>query len=160
MKVSLDRIDRRILCELQTHGRLPIVELASRVNLTKTPCAERVKRLEKSGVIRGYRADLDPAMLNAGHVLIVLVTLDKTSDDALEHFNKAVHLIPEIQCCYMMAGNFDYMLKVRTNDIAHYRSVLGDRIGKLPNVHQTHSFVAMELVKDDVTVPVPFASIG
>jgi len=153
--MKLDRIDRRILRELQEHGRLPIVELANRVNLTKTPCAQRVKRLEEAGIIRGYRADLDPGQLNAGHVLIVMVTLDKTSDDALDRFNDAVRLIPEVQSCMMIAGNFDYLLKVRTHDIAHYRKVLGHRIGKLPNVHQTHSFVAMELVKDDVTVPIP-----
>ncbi len=153
--MRLDRIDRRILRELQEHGRLPIVELASRVNLTKTPCAQRVKRLEQAGIIRGYRADLDPNQLGAGHVLIVMVTLDKTSDGALDRFNNAVRLIPEVQSCMMIAGNFDYLLKVRTHDIAHYRSVLGDRIGKLPNVNQTHSFVAMELVKDEVTVPVP-----
>jgi Lrp/AsnC family leucine-responsive transcriptional regulator len=153
--MKLDRIDRSILRELQEHGRLPIVELANRVNLTKTPCAQRVKRLEQAGIIRGYRADLDPNQLGAGHVLIVMVTLDKTSNDALDRFNDAVRLIPEVQSCLMIAGNFDYLLKVRTHDIAHYRAVLGHRIGKLPNVRQTHSFVAMELVKDNVTVPVP-----
>lgn len=153
--MKLDRIDRSILRELQENGRLPIVELANRVNLTKTPCAQRVKRLEKAGIIRGYRADLDPHQLGAGHVLIVMVTLDRTSEDALDRFNDAVRLIPEVQSCLMVAGNFDYLLKVRTHDIAHYRAVLGHRIGKLPFVHQTHSFVAMELVKDEVTVPVP-----
>ncbi len=139
---------------------MPIVELANRVNLTKTPCAQRVRRLEEAGIIRGYRAELDPEQLGAGHVLVVLVTLDKTSEDALERFNEAVRLIPEVQGCYMVAGNFDYMLKVRTHDIGHYRAVLGGQIGRLPNVHQTHSFVVMELVKDEVTVPVPVASLS
>ncbi|RFB79133.1 Lrp/AsnC family transcriptional regulator [Methylovirgula sp. 4M-Z18] len=151
----MDRIDRRILAELQADGRMAMVELADRVSLTKTPCTERVKRLENAGVIRGYRADLDPELLDCGHVVIVLVTLDKTGDDALERFNDAIRRIPEIQCCYMVAGNFDYMLKVRTKDVAHYRAVLGDHIGRLPNIQQTHSFVAIELVKDEVTVPVP-----
>jgi len=155
--MKLDRIDRSILRELQSEGRLSIVELARRVRLTKTPCAQRVKRLEEAGIIRGYRADLNPEHLKAGHVLIVMVTLNKTSEDALDRFNDAVRLIPEVQSCLMIAGNFDYLLKVRTNDIEHYRSVLGHRIGKLPHVHQTHSFVAMELVKDEVTVPVPDA---
>ncbi|MBB3232396.1 Lrp/AsnC ligand binding domain-containing protein [Halomonas stenophila] len=151
---QLDRIDRRILQQLQEHGRLPIVELAARVNLTKTPCAQRVRRLEQAGIIRGYRADLDPQQLGAGHVLVVQVTLDKTSEDALEQFNRAVRLIPEVQACYMVAGNFDYLLKVRTQDITEYRAVLGQQIGRLPNVHQTHSYIVMELVKDDVTVPI------
>lgn len=155
MAIKLDRIDRRILNQLQEHGRLSIVELAHRVNLTKTPCAQRVRRLEQDGIIRGYRADLDPEQLGAGNVLVVLVTMEKTSEDALDRFNRAVRLIPEVQGCYMVAGNFDYLLKVRTHDISHYRDVLVQQIGRLPNVHQTHSFVVMELVKDDVTVPVP-----
>ena len=153
--MKIDSIDRRILYELQEHGRLPIVELASRVNLTKTPCALRVRRLEDAGIIRGYRADLDANQLGAGHVLIVMVTLDKTSEDALERFNEAIRLIPQVQSCYMVAGNFDYMLKVRTQDIAEYRAVLGHQIGRLPFVYQTHSFVVMESVKDEVTVPIP-----
>jgi Lrp/AsnC family transcriptional regulator, leucine-responsive regulatory protein len=153
--MKLDVVDQSILRELQEHGRLPIVELASRVNLTKTPCTHRVRRLEEAGIIRGYRADLDPDQLDAGCVMIVMVLLDKTSDDALERFNEAVSRIPEVQGCYMIAGNFDYLLKIRTKDVANYRAVLGHQISKLPNVHQTHSFVVMELVKDVVTVPVP-----
>ena len=150
----MDRIDRRILEELQNDGRLSIVDLSARVNLSKSPCAERVKRLERQGLIRGYRAELDADLLDAGHVVIVLVTLDITSDDSLDKFKSAVRRIPEVQNCYMVAGNFDYMLKIRTKDIAHYRRLLEDCIGKLPNVQQTHSFVVMELVKDEITVPV------
>ena len=154
MAKNPDSIDRRILAELQSNGRLPIVELANRVHLTKTPTAERVKRLERTGVIRGYRADLEPELLGAGHVIIVHVSLTQTSDNALELFNRAVHRIPEIQSCYMLAGQFDYMLKVRTSDIAHYRNVLGEQIGKLPGVQQTHSYVALEVVKENATIPV------
>lgn len=154
MKKDPDSIDRRILAELQSNGRLPIVELANRVHLTKTPTAERVRRLERTGVIKGYRAELEPEMLGAGHVIIVHVTLIQTSDNALELFNRAVHRIPEIQSCYMLAGQFDYMLKVRTSDITHYRNVLGDQIGKLPGVQQTHSYVALEVVKENATIPV------
>ena len=154
MQKKIDLIDRRILRELQSDGRIPIVELASRINLTKTPCAERVRRLERSGIIKGYRAELDPGSLGAGFVIIVQVSLSQTSDDALERFNAAVARIPEVQSCYMLAGQFDYLLKVRTSDIGHYRTVLGDRIGKLPGVLQTQSYVAIELVKDDQTIPV------
>lgn len=95
---------------------------------------------------------LDPAALNADFVMIVQVTLEQTSDNALELFNAAVKRIPEVRGCYMLAGNFDYMLKVCTSDIARYRDVLGDQIGKLPGVRQTNSFVAMEVVKDDDTI--------
>ena len=149
MKKKFDQIDRRIMAELQRNGRMPIVELAKRINLTKTPCAERVRRLERDGVIVGYRAELDPEPLGASHVVIVHVTLKQTSEDALEVFNNAVRLIPEVQSCFLLAGQFDYMLKVCTSDISHYRNVLGERIGKLPGVQQTSSYVAMEIVKDD-----------
>ncbi len=154
MKKALDRTDQRILAVLQEHGRMPIVELAERINLTKTPCTERIRRLERDGVIMGYRAELDPEQLGASHVVIVHVTLNQTSDNALELFNEAVKRIPEVQACYLLAGQFDYMLKIRTLDITHYRRVLGDRIGKLPGVQQTHSYVAMEIVKDDKTIAI------
>lgn len=154
MKRNFDQIDRRILVELQENGRIPIVELANRINLTKTPCAERVRRLERDGVIKGYRADLDPEPLGAGFIMIVLVTLNQTSDNFLEDFNQAVRRIPEIQTCFMVAGNFDYMLVARTTNITHYRTVLGDQIGKLPGVQQTHSYVVMEEITNRKTVPV------
>ena len=151
---KLDSIDRRILAELQRNGRMPIVELANRVHLTKTPCAERVRRLEREGIIKGYRAELDPEALGTNFVIIVHVTLAQTSDNAFEIFNEAVKRIPEIQACYLLAGQFDYMLKVCTSDITHYRNVLGDQIGRLPGVQLTHSYVAMQLVKDDQGVPI------
>ncbi|MCB1471478.1 MAG: Lrp/AsnC ligand binding domain-containing protein [Rhodobiaceae bacterium] len=154
MKREPDRIDRRILHELQENGRLSIVELAQRVNLTKTPCAQRVRRLEREGFIKGYRAELDADRLGIGHIMVVMVTLSQTSDTALEDFNTAVRRIPEVQSCYLVAGDFDYLIKVRTSDIAHYRNVLGEQIGKLPCVQQTHSYVVMEQVKDDARLPV------
>ena len=152
MRRNLDAIDRRILDELQANGRLPIVELAKRIFLTKTPCAERVRRLEKEGVITGYHARLDPAKVGLNHVTVVQVSLTQTSDNSLERFNQAVTAVPEIQTCLMVAGSFDYMLTVRTRDMAHFRDLLGERISKLPGVMQTHSFAVMETVKHDDTL--------
>ena len=154
MTKPLDRIDRHILRELQDNGRMPIVELAERVNLTKTPCAQRVRRLEQTGVIKGYRAELDPDSLDAGFVVVVEVSLSQVAGNSLEEFNNAVKRIPEIEVCYMIAGHFDYILFVRTSDISHYRNVLSDQIGKLPGVQQTHSFVVMEAVLDKSTLRV------
>lgn len=148
MNRKLDAIDRRILNVLQAHGRLSIVDLAERVHLTKTPCSERVKRLERDGIIAGYSANLNPAEVDMGHVMIVHVNLSKTSDSSLEEFNRAVKLIPEVQSCLMIAGPFDYMLRVRTRDIAQFREVLGEQISQLPSVMQTHSFAVMEMVKE------------
>ena len=142
----MDRIDRAILRELQAAGRLSIVELASRVHLSKTPCAERVRKLEAAGVIRGYHAALDAEALGQGHVTLVQVQLRGTTASELEAFNAAVREVPQIQSCHMTAGGFDYLLKVRTSDINAYREVLGERISSLPHVASTSSFVAMETI--------------
>lgn len=153
----MDRIDRAILRELQANGRVSIVELAGRVNLTKTPCAERVRKLEQAGVIRGFHAELDPAALQAEHVTLVQVQLRGTTARDLDEFNDAVRRVPEIQSCFMTAGSFDYLLKVRSRDIRDYRRLHGEVLSRLPHVQQTHTFVVMEMVKDEVTLPVPAA---
>jgi len=127
---------------------MSIVDLAERVHLTKTPCSERVKRLERDGVISGYSAEIDPIEVDMGHVMIVHVNLAKTSDSSLEDFNRAVRRIPQVQSCLMIAGPFDYMLKVRTRDITEFRELLGEHISQLPSVMQTHSFAVMESVKE------------
>jgi len=150
----MDRIDLKILTELQADARLSIVELSRRVGLTKTPCAERVRRLEKSEVIRGYHADLDPEAIGAGHVVVVQVLLTSTTEQDLRRFNEAVRRAPEIESCHMIAGDFDYLLKVRTRDIHEYRRVMGDQISGLPCVKQTHTYVVMEVVKEARSLPV------
>ncbi len=149
----MDRIDLKILAELQVDARLSIVELSRRVGLTKTPCAERVRRLEKSGVIRGYHAALDPEAIGVGHVVVVQVLLSSTTAHDLRRFNEAVLRIPEIESCLMIAGDFDYLLTVRTRDIHEYRRVMGERISELPCVKQTHTYVVMEVVKDERSLP-------
>ncbi len=152
---DLDKIDQRILQELEANGRLPIVELAARVNLTNTPCSERVKRLEKGGYITGYSAIIDKDMLGLGHLTVVQVSLAATAEQSLDKFNDAVRDVVEIENCLMVAGSFDYLLTVRTRDIAHFRMVLGEKINKLPGVHQTSSFTVMETVKEPAGVTRP-----
>lgn len=150
----MDRIDLKIVDALQTDGRISIVDLASQVGLTKTPCAERVRRLEKQGVIRGYHADLDPGAMDAAHVVMVEVLLSNTTAEVLRQFDEAVTRIPQIQSCHLIAGNFDYLLKVRTRDITEYRRLMGEQISELPCVQQTHTYVVLETVKDDTRIPV------
>ncbi len=148
MTRELDRIDKSILEQLQGNGRLSIVELANRVNLTNTPCSERVKRLEKEGVIQKYGAKLNLDLLGYAHLSIVHVSLNATGDSNLDHFNLAVRSIKEVESCMMIAGSFDYSLTVRTRDMAHFRQVLGDQINKLPGIRHTNSFAVMEVVKE------------
>lgn len=145
---ALDRYDRAILAALAGDGRLPVAELARRVGLTKTPVQARVRRLEEAGVIAGYRAVLNPIRMGLAHVAFVEVRLSDTREAALQAFNRAVRALPEIEECHMMAAAFDYLLKVRTADIADYRRVLGERISALPHVASTSTYVAMEAVKE------------
>ncbi len=144
----LDRIDQKIVAALAADGRQSMAQLAVNVGLSKTPVQARVKRLEKDGYIRGYTAIIDRERLGEGHIAFVQVTLSDTRSLALDAFNKAILAVPDIEQCHMIAGGFDYLLKVRTRDIASYRRVLGERISALPHVAQTSTFVAMETVKD------------
>ena len=143
---DVDEIDRKILRELQENARLTVTELAKRVGLSKTPVAARVKQMEESGLIAGYRAIISPLKLGLSHVTYVEVRMTDTRETALRKFNEAVKRVPEVEECYMIAGAFDYLLKVRSRDIAHYREVIGDKISTLPFVHSTSSHVAMEAV--------------
>ena len=144
--INLDRIDHSIIQALSTDGRMTLTELAGRVSLSKSPCHARLKRLEASGVIRGYHADISWEKLGHSHVAFVQVTLSDTKSAALKAFNQAVNEVPEIEECHMIAASFDYLMKVRTRDMADYREVLGEKISALPHVAQTSTFVAMEAV--------------
>lgn len=144
----LDRMDQKIVAALAADGRQSMAQLAVNVGLSKTPVQARVRRLEKDGYIRGYTAIIDRERMGEGHIAFVQVTLSDTRSLALDAFNKAILAVPEIEQCHMIAGGFDYLLKVRTRDIASYRRVLGERISALPHVAQTSTFVAMETVKD------------
>ncbi|MBI1619360.1 Lrp/AsnC family transcriptional regulator [Aquamicrobium zhengzhouense] len=145
---QLDRIDRNILAALAADGRLSASELGAKVGLSKTPVQARVKKLEREGFIRGYSAIIDLERMGEGHVAFVQVKLSDTRSTALDAFNRAVLAIAEVEQCHMIAASFDYILKVRTKDIAAYRRVLGERISALPHVAQTSTYVAMETVKD------------
>ena len=146
MSDALDPINRRILAALLRNARMPITELAREVGLSKTPVALRIKAMEEAGLITGYRALLSPLKLGLTHVTYVTVNLSDTRQKALEAFNAAVRNIPEVEECYMIAGGFDYQLKLRTRDMPHFRAVMAEQISTLPHVHSTSSYVAMEAV--------------
>jgi Lrp/AsnC family leucine-responsive transcriptional regulator len=144
----LDQFDRAILKWLALDGRMPVTELASKVGLSKTPCQIRVKRLQADGFILGFRAMLNPGKLGLEHIAFVEVRLSNTTEKALNAFNASVQCVPEIEQCHMIAGAFDYLLKVRTSDIRSYREVLGEVISALPYVASTSTHVSMEAVND------------
>ena len=146
---DIDQFDRRILDSLAEDGRMSITDLARRVGLSNTPCQLRLKRLLAEGYIEGFKAVLSPAKMGLDHVAFAEVKLTNTHEDALRAFNEAVKKIPEVEECHMIAGRFDYLLKIRTSDIRRYRHVLGERISELPFVASTYTNVTMETVVDN-----------
>ena len=147
-RTLLDRFDHAILAVLATEGRISATALSRRIGLSKSPVQTRIKRLEETGVITGYRADLDRVRMGQAHVAFVEVRLSDTREAALQAFNRAVLMVPEIEQCHMIASRFDYLLKVRTADIQDYRRVLAERISALPHITSTSTYVAMEAVKE------------
>lgn len=145
---DLDQFDRRILAALAEDGRMSVTDLAKRVGLSNTPCQLRLKRLLAEGYIEGFKAVLNPVKMGLDHVAFAEVKLTNTHEDALRAFNEAVKKIPEVEECHMIAGRFDYLLKIRTRDIRRYRHVLGERISELPFVASTSTNVTMETVVD------------
>ncbi len=145
---DIDRFDRNILKILGTDGRITLTELAARVGLSTTPCQQRVRRLEKDGYILGYRAVLDLPRMGLAQIAFVQVNLSDTRETSLQDFRNAVAGISEIEQCHMIAGGFDYLIKVRTRDIESFRKVLGEKISALPFVAHTSTFMVMETVRD------------
>lgn len=151
---TIDRIDRNILDELQKNGRLSNVELSKRVGLSPTPCLERVKRLESESYITGYKAMLNPQLLDAALLVLVEITLTKTSPDVFDDFSKAVGELDVIQECHLVSGNFDFLLKTRVKDMKAYRDLLGDTLLRLPSVSESRTYVVMEEVKSTNLLPI------
>jgi Lrp/AsnC family leucine-responsive transcriptional regulator len=144
---ELDRIDRQLLSLLQTDGRLTAAELARQVNLTLTPCLERIRRLERDGYIEGYFAKLNPQRLGYNMLAFTEVTLDHGTPDVLERFKQAVLGVEEIVECCLVAGGFDFLVKTRVRNLEEYRRVLGDKIASVRGVRHTQTYFVLEEVK-------------
>lgn len=143
----LDRIDQKILRQLQGNARMTNADLARSVNLSPTPCLERVRRLEADGYILDYVTLLNPQKLGAGVVSFIQVQLDRTNPNVFDRFKEQVALCPEVMECHMVAGGFDYLLKVRTKNMLEYRDFLGETLARMSDIKQTHTYVVMEEVK-------------
>jgi Lrp/AsnC family leucine-responsive transcriptional regulator len=149
----LDRTDRRILECLQDDGRMSNVALAKKVNLTPTPCLERVKRLERDGYIKEYAAILDPELVGCGLLVFVEIDLLRTSPDVFRDFRKEASKLTEVLECHLVSGNFDYLIKARVRNMQEYRDLLGEKILSLPGVSGSRSYVVMEEVKESLKLP-------
>lgn len=150
---SLDRVDRRILLLLQQDGRITTTDLAEKVGLSPTAVAERVKRLTRDGIIRGYAAKLDPSRIGRGLLVFVEIHLERIAPDIFDTFQRAVQRAPEVLECHMVAGGFDYLIKARVADMAAYRTFLADVVLALPGVRETRTYAVMEEVKETTVLP-------
>lgn len=150
----MDQIDRKILRALQEDGRITNAALAEKCGLSNAACFERVRRLRESGVILGYTALLDPAKLDRELMIFIEVLLDRTTDDAFAAFADHVRKLPDVIECHMVAGGFDYLLKVRVADMSAYRAFLGDTLVALPGIRETRTYAVLEEVKLTSQLPV------
>ena len=145
---------RKILSVLQNAGRSSFTELGKRVGLTTTPCIERVRKLERDGLIKGYSARLSAGKLDAGLVVFVQISLDRSSKQSFEQFREAIRKLDEVQECYLVTGSFDFLVKARVRDMAAYRDFLEASLLTVPGVQESTSIAAMETVKETLAISI------
>lgn len=145
---TLDRIDRRILRLLQADGRLTNAELAKRVNVSAATCHRRTQRLFDEGLVRTVRAVVDPAAVGCGSLVLVGVTLDRSTRESFAAFEAAARKLPSILDCHLVAGDFDYFLKIRLRDMSEFNRLHSDQLLGLPGVRQTRTFFVIKEVVD------------
>jgi Lrp/AsnC family leucine-responsive transcriptional regulator len=144
---ATDRIDSRILRVLQQDGRISNLKLAEAVHLSPTAVMERVKRLRRDGFILGYQARLNPEKLGRSVAAFVELQIDRAGADVMQRFHQAVHDCPEILECHLIAGGFDYLLKVRMADGEPWQAQVQRVIARLPGVRDSRSYIVMEQLK-------------
>lgn len=147
-EMDIDRIDHRILHALQLDGRMTMTELAQQVGLSATPCTDRVKRLERAGVITGYHAHLNAHALGKSLLVFVEIRLSSKSDQVFENVRQGLKDMPEVMECHLVSGSFDYLVKMRLSAMSEYRSLLGKLLKHIPVPAESHSYVVMEEVKE------------
>ena len=150
---TLDAVDRQILEILQKDGRITMTDLAVQIGLSATPCTERVRRLERDGIISGYHARVNPHSLGQSILVFIEVRLAAKSREILAKVRESFDEIADIMECHLVSGDFDYMVKARIKEIGQYRSLLGEILLRLPGVTQTKSCVVMEEVKETLFIP-------
>ncbi|KMN34208.1 MULTISPECIES: winged helix-turn-helix transcriptional regulator [Chromobacterium] len=150
---ALDKTDLKILRLLQKNGRISMTELSEKVGLSTTPCTERVRRMERDGIIEGYYARLNPHAMGAALLVFVEIKLEAKSGNIFDAFRREIMRIPEILECHLVSGEFDYLIKARIPDMSMYRKLLGDILLQLPSAKESKSYVVMEEVKETLQLP-------
>ncbi|MEM6497186.1 MAG: Lrp/AsnC ligand binding domain-containing protein, partial [Pseudomonadota bacterium] len=146
---QLDRIDRRILKHLQVDGRMTNAELAKVANVSPATCHRRTQRLFEDGYVQAVRAEVAPHKVNRGALVVVGVVLDRSTPESFGAFEAAITKLPFVLDCHLVAGDFDYFLKIRVRDIADFNRLHGEQLIALPGVRQTRTFFVMKEVIDN-----------
>ncbi|HVH76352.1 MAG TPA: Lrp/AsnC family transcriptional regulator [Stellaceae bacterium] len=154
-RLQLDRIDRRILRNLQAEGRITNVELAGRVGVSAPPCLRRVRALEEAGVIRGYHADIAPEALGYAVTVFAQVGLASQAEADLQAFERLVAGWPEVREAHMLAGETDFLLKIVARDWDSYQRFLSAKLTSAPNVAHVKSALTLRVSKHEPGVPIP-----
>ena len=150
---ELDRIDRKILDVLQRNARVPLTELAQEVGLSASPVSERVRRLERSGVITGYHAHVNPQALGRPLLVFVELTLSSKSGELFQKLRDELLHEPRVLECHLVSGHFDYLIKARLSAMSEYRELLAQILRKIPVPAQSNSYVVMEEIKEGLVLP-------
>jgi DNA-binding Lrp family transcriptional regulator len=149
----MDALDRKILAELQMNGRLTLTELSDRVRLSLSPCQRRLRRLERDGTIRGYRAVIDPAAVGLGFEVLVHVTMDREDAATIERFEEGLTKVAAVRSAERLFGEPDYLLRVVTEDIGAYQRLRDEQLATLPGVHRLSSTIVMKRVVEERPLP-------
>lgn len=146
---ELDRVDRKILQFLQRDGRISNADLAAAVNVSPATCHRRTQRLFELGVVKSVQAEIEPRMVDRGTLVMVGVELDRSTPEAFAEFEIAIRKLPFVLDCHLVAGDFDFFLKIRVRDIADFNRLHGEQLIALPGVRQTRTFFVMKEVIDN-----------
>ncbi|SFR91703.1 transcriptional regulator, AsnC family [Microbacterium sp. cf046] len=149
----MDAVDRKILAELQNDGRLTVTELAERVKLSVSPCHRRLRDLERSGVISGYRAILDPVAVDLGFETLIFVTMREATRETISVFERAVAQVAHVTLAQRLFGNPDYLLRVVAADLTHFQRLYDDELSALPGVQRLSTTLVMKKVVQDRPLP-------
>jgi DNA-binding Lrp family transcriptional regulator len=147
--VHIDAVDRKILAQLETEGRLTVTALAARVNLSVAQCHRRLRALEQTGAIRGYRAVVDPATIGRGFEVLVHVTMDREDAATIVEFERGLAAIPEVRHAERLFGDPDYLVRVAITDLEAYQALRDERLATLPGVRRLTSTIVMKRIVDE-----------
>jgi DNA-binding Lrp family transcriptional regulator len=150
---TLDSIDRRLLAELQSEGRVTNVDLARRVGLTAPPCLRRVRALEEAGVIKGYHAELDAGSLGFTITVFAMVSLKSQAEEDLRAFENHIKALPEVRECHMLNGEIDFILKIVSKDLQSFQEFLTSKLTPAPNVASVKTSLTIRTAKSEPGVP-------